>query len=329
MKTKLLIGAAVAAALLLIAAIFLMGGRNDSPSSTGLPDEEFERWSILGSPSGADIFDEEDMLGYEELMNAARTGKISLVSELWRMRRKCNTRDIEKCDAELRQFLKEKFQFPDNEKLIALFDKYIGYEKAMREFKIPDNLTSQQRYALIREQRRKIFGEEDANLVFGLEEAKASFSFQYQDFVKATAGQKGDARMAKYEEMRRKAYGPYYDSIVAQEPAFNRFETEITLRETDLTSAGAGKEQMMQSLREKYFGQEGAARMAEVDRQLAREKEQEKALAQAEKELFASNPGMSAEEKEKKLLELAAKYLGQDEAEAYVRRRKYEESMRR
>lgn len=326
--SKKLILTAAAAILLLVAAILILGrgGKTDF-SGTGLPDEQFESWSLL-SVSGADIFDEDDMLGYEELMAAARTGKISLVSELWRMRRKCGSKDIEKCDEELRAFLKEKFKFPDNEKLIALLDKYITYEKTMRQFKMPDNLSSQQKYALIREQRRKIFGEEDAALVFGLEEAKAFFSFQYQDFVKATAGQKGDARMAKYEEMRKKTYGAYYDAITASEPAFNRFETEMALRDADLAGAGAGKDAMVQNLREKYFGQEGAARMAEVDKQLASEEAREKELEAAEKKFLAENPNLSAAEREKRLMDLRVQYLGADEAEAYARRKQLEEARR-
>lgn len=323
MNKKILIVAAVVA-VGLVGAIFLLarGGRPSS-QGTGLPDEQFESW--LPGLSGGDIFDEEGMLGYEELMAAARTGKISLVSELWRMRRKCGSQDIEKCDEELRAFLKEKFKFPDNEKLTALLDKYITYEKTMRQFKMPDNLNSQQKYALIREQRRKIFGEEDANLVFGLEEAKATFSFQYQDFVKSTAGQKGDARVARYEEMRKKTYGPYYDAILAAEPPFNRFETEVMLRDTDLAGAGAGKASMMQSIREKYFGPEGAARMAEVDKQLDQEESREKELEAAEKKFLAENPGLSEADKEKKLLEIRTQVLGADEAEAYTRRKKLEQ----
>jgi len=325
MNKKIIIGAAACVVIFLIAFIFIIGrSGKPSQSGTGLPDEQFESWSLL-SPEGADIFDEDDLLGYEELMAAARTGKISLVSELWRMRRKCGTDDIEKCDEQLRAFLKGKFRFPDNEKLIALLDKYILYEKTMRQFKMPDNVTSQQKYALIREQRRKIFGDEDASLVFGLEEAKAVFSFQYQDFVKASAGQKGDVRIAKYEEMRKKAYGSYYDAIVAAEPAFNRFETEMALRDTDLAGAGAGKDALVQSVREKYFGTEGAARMAEVDKQLAQEEARERELEAAEKKFLSENPSMSTEEKEKRLIELRIKYLGADEAEAYARRKKLEQ----
>lgn len=324
MNKKIIIGAAVSIVVLLLVAIFILGrGGTSSHAGTGLPDEEFENWSLLG-PEGAEIFDEDDMLGYEELMAAARTGKISLVSELWRMRRKCGTADIEKCDEQLRAFLKEKFKFPDNEKLIGLLDKYITYERTMRQLKLPDNVTSQQKYALIREQRRKIFGEEDANLVFGLEEAKAVFSFQYQDFVKASAGQKGDARMAKYEEMRRKTYGSYYDAIVAAEPPFNRFETEMALRDADLAGAGAGKDALVQTMREKYFGPEGAARMAEVDKQLEQEEVREREMEAAEKKFLAENANLSAEEKEKRLIELRIKYLGAEEAEAYTRRKSLE-----
>src|SRR6185295_5973015 len=100
-------------------------------------------------------------------------------------------------------YISKRFPFPDNEKLVALLDKYLKYEVTMTQFKIPENLTTEQRYALIKQKRREIFGGDDANLVFGLEESKVNFNFAYQNFAKTSANTPGDARIAQYEQLRK------------------------------------------------------------------------------------------------------------------------------
>ncbi|MCE9596519.1 MAG: lipase chaperone [Spirochaetia bacterium] len=331
MDKKWIFGGIAALVIIIVTVLFLSSSRSKNGQSSLLPDAQFENWSILGgnSAEGFDLFDEEGMLSYDELIAQAKKGRISLVSELWRMRRNCpKDMDFHACNEKLRAFIGKKFPYPDNEKLIALFDKYIRYEQTMMETKFGDNLTNQQRYAAIKQKRRELFGEEDAQLVFGLEESKAGFAFALQDFAKSTAGQSGDARIASYEAMRRKNFGNYYDAVVAAEPAYNKFETEVMLRDADLSKASdEQKSAMTQAMREKYFGPEGAKRMADLDKQLGQEREKETQLQAAEKKFLADNASMSEADKTAKLLELRKKYLGDDEAEAYTRRMEYEKYM--
>lgn len=331
MGKKWIFAGIAALAVIIIAVLFLTSSRSKNGQSSLLPDAQFENWNLMGgnSAEGFDLFDEEGMLSYDELMAQARKGTISLVSELWRMRRNCpKDMDFHVCNEKLRAFIGKKFPYPDNEKLIALFDKYIRYEQTMMETKFGENLTNQQRYAAIKQKRRELFGEEDAKLVFGLEESKAGFAFALQDFVKSTAGQSGDARIANYEAMRRKNFGDYYDAVVAAEPPYTKFETEVMLRDSDLSRASSEqKTAMTQAMREKYFGPEGARRMADLDKQLGQEREKESQLQAAEKKFLSENASLSDAEKAAKILELRKKYLGDDEAEAYTRRMEYERYM--
>ena len=77
-------------------------------------------------------------------------------------------------------------------------------------------------------------------------------------------------------------------------------------------------------MRTRYFGEKGAERMAEVDREVAARQEKERDYLSAEAAFLAENPSLSGEEREQKLMELRVKYFGEEEAEAYARRQLYE-----
>jgi len=332
MNKKWIIAGLVVLVVLVIAVLFMSGSRRKNGTGPILPDAQFEHWGFGkdGSADGFDMFDEEGVLSYDQLIEQAKLGKISLVSELWRMRRNCpKEMDFNECNEKLRAFISKKFPYPDNEKLLALFDKYIKYESTMMQTKVPENLTNQQRYAFIKQKRRELFGEEDAHLIFGYEESKADFAYAYGDFLKSTAGQPGEARLAAYEQMRKKAYGNYYDAMIAAEPKYDKFQVELQLRDGDFTRAAPDQRNTMtQALREKYFGADGASRMAEVDRQLAQDEEKEKQLAAAESKFLSENSSLPQDKKDAKIMELRKQYLGDEDAEAYTRRMEYEKFLK-
>ena len=329
MKNKgLLIGGAIAIVVLVVLLLVIALGGPGSGNDVTLPDHEFESWDTpIENPEEAtaqamSIFDEDTPLTFSQIVDAARAGRISLVSELWRLRRKC-PEDMERyqCNLLLRQWIMEKFPAPDNEQMVSLLINYLKYEEAMAGLRTPEDMTLEERYELIRQTRREIFGEDEAQLVFGLEEARFDFRQEFQRFNEETADMPGSQRMAAYERLRRQVYGDYYDAIVEREPPFDRYTMELTLRENDLESLESpARNQATREMRVRYFGPEAADRMEAVDRMLADENRRVAELERAEAEFLRNNAGLSQAEKDRRLYELRVEYLGPEEAEAYTRR---------
>ncbi len=337
-KNLLLIVGGTAIALLLIVLVFMLssgGGSGPGQKPVTLPDHKFEDWNApIGDPEALrreafSLFDQEGMLSYEDLIRAAQSGEIRLVSELWALRRRCPEElDRYECNVRIREFLLEKFLPPGNERLVELFTKYLQYEEEMTTFEMPRDLPLRKQYELIRQKRREFFGTEDAKLIFGYEEAKADFAVAYADFQEETKGMSGDQRLAKYEELRKNVYGDYYDTVVSREPKFTKYETEVDLRSADLNGLDSSQRSAnIREMREKYFGKDGADRMAAVDAQIAQRDQNEADYQKAESEFLKNNAELNDEERAKKLMELRVKYFGQEEAEAYTRRENYQKAM--
>lgn len=326
----------IAVGVLLVAGILyvlLSGGGSEMPEK--LPDHEFENWDQPVGNAGQlteeafGMFDDPSQLTYDNLLAAAKSGKISLVSELWKLRRSCpKGMSRYDCNIRIRLFIKEKFPPPGGEHLVELLNKFLAYEETMAEFQIPSDLSYEERYELIKKKRREVFGSDDAHLVFGLEESKFQYTQNYKTFVADTKGLTGDEKLKQFEEMRKETLGDYYDATVEREPKFSVFEREMFFREDDMAKMEDGaKTEKTHEVRVKYFGEAGAARMAAVDQQIAQESESIKTLQAAEAEYMKNNSGVPDAEKEKELMELRVKYLGKEEAEAYTRRQKYAEAM--
>jgi lipase chaperone LimK len=338
-KKYLIAGGLAAVAGLLLVAIWLLSSSAQSDNlarPAELPDHQFEDWGLpIDDPEGLSrearsLFEGIEVLSYEDLIRAARKGEVSLVSELWRLRRNC-PEEMERydCNIRIRQFIMEKFLPPGNEQLVELLTKYLKYEEEMSRFEMPRGASLQEQYQLIREKRRDFFGPEDSKLVFGFEEAKADYASTYADFQKDTVKLSGDARLTAYEEMRKKVYGDYYETVVAREPKFTKYETEVELRGSDLSAMAADqKGAYVAAMREKYFGKEGAARMAAVDAQIAERDQTLETYRDAEAEFLKNNAHLNESERARKLMEMRVKYFGQDEAEAYTRRESYEKAMK-
>lgn len=325
-RNLLFIIVALVVVLTLILAIAYLS--NDSEKDElSMPDHKFENWDApIANESqvtqdALNLFSDENPLTLNEIINAAQTGRISLVSELWRLRRKC-PEDMSRydCNIRIQKFLMERFFAPDNKRIADLFTRYLKYEEAVSQMEIPRHASMKERYDLLKEKRREIFGE-DADLVFGFEESRSSFREAYKIFKDDTIDLSGDERMAAYERFRREHYGQYYDSILAREPKFTKYDVEMEIRGSDLNEMGAdSRTEKVQAIREEYFGKDGATRMATLDKELALQKQTTSAYETAERDFLANNPELNGEAKDKALLELRTKYMGKDEAEAYTRR---------
>ncbi len=287
------------------------------------------------------LFMEENMYTFSQIMEMARTGRLSLVAELWRLRTKCGVgadgsnkegqappqMNFDECNIRIENFLRQQYPPPDNEKMISLFRGYLRYEDAMRRFLLPENTPMAERLELIRKKRREFFNDADAQLIFGFEETRSSTQEALNEFVKSSAGMPAEQRVKKFYEMRRNMLGDYNAAVNETEPAYTRYETEVMLR-ADEMERNKNSAAQTQALREKYFGAEGAKRMAQVDREIQQERQKITEYEAAAQKLARDTANLSENEKKAKLDELRVSILGKEEADAYERRMQYEEYLR-
>lgn len=292
------------------------------------------------------LFTEDNMYTYAQLVEMARTGRISLIAELWKLRHKCDSRgqnetgkeqtaeatpapkmNLDECNLRIEAFIREQYPAPENEKLLKLFRDYLRYEETMRRFVLPDNLTVEERQQQIKKKRREIFSESDAQLVFGYEEARTETQEALGEFVKNSAAMPAADRVQKYFDLRKKSLGDYNAAYNESEPAYTRYETELMLRGDEMQRKNSAAADT-QGMREKYFGREAAKRMAQVDKEVQQERQRIENFEAAAQKFVQQNASLSEAERKAKLAELRVSMLGKEEAEAYERRMQYEEYLR-
>ncbi|MCW7493992.1 lipase chaperone [Leptospira sp. 2 VSF19] len=271
-------------------------------------------------------------LRFDEILGRAKSGELNLVSELWNLRRQCpegSTR--EQCHEYIKAFLKNEYSGDDAKRLINMLSNYLKYEEAMVQLDPSSkSYSNQERYEQIKQLRRKYFSKEDAELIFGLEEATADFSFNRKNFLDETKNLKADERLRLYEDYRKKSFGNFYNAVVAREPLYDKFENEMDLRQAELSKlSGLERESKEKEVRIRYFGKDGNDRMEKVLKEMKEEEEKISKLQVAEKNLLKNYPNLSESEREKKIMELRIQTLGSKElAEEYTRRMEYEKTLK-
>ncbi len=332
MKRKLIAAGLVLAAGLAATVVLL----NRSTEESFGPRVARENWQKSAEWSANSIteilltFNEQEMPTYAALMQGIKSGRINLAWELWRLRRRCPEHwNRYECNSRILAFLREVYPGDSGRALAGLVQKYLVFEEVMSETPKPARLTPREQYEIVREKRRTVFSRDEALLVFGLEEARMDLRDDTIKLLNDTKGQSGDARVRALEDLRRRRLGQYYEAFVEDEPSFDRYELEMTLREDDLRSLPESqKAARTTAVRERYFGKDGAARMAAVEKDLRNESRQREAYEAAERAFLAENAALSASEKEVALMRLRREHFGPELAAAYTRRRTYENSLK-
>lgn len=337
--------------VVVLAALWLFWPETEEEKKLKSMKDQARRAALAANPQSGEhrefieqnkkLFMEENMYTFSQVMEMARTGRLSLVAELWRLRTKCgigsdgSNKDgqaapqmsFDECNIRIENFLRQQYPPPDNEKMIALFRGYLRYEDAMRRFVLPDNTPMAERLELMRKKRREFFNDADAQLIFGYEETRASTQEALNEFVKSSANMPAEQRVKKFYEMRKNMLGDYSTAVNETEPAYTRYETEMMLR-ADEMERNKNSAAQTQALREKYFGADGAKRMAQVDREIQQERQKISEYEAAAQKLARDTANLPENEKKAKLDELRVSILGKEEADAYERRMQYEEYLR-
>jgi len=271
-------------------------------------------------------FQEENKKSYLEILSDLKSGKINFVWEVWALRSKCPKEySPSQCDATILAYIDANYEGSDHDKIKDLYVSYFKYESDIRQLQLPANIDFGERYDILKEQRLKSLGSEKAELIFGMEEAQVNFMEGSQNFIQATKNMNPDERVKKFEELRKKTYGSYFENVMSREDRFNHYETEILLRESEMQKLSPEeKEKKLSSLEVKYFGKEKASLIAKARLEEKQEQQRYTDLTKKEEDLLKAYPNLSAKEKEIKIQELRTKILGKEDAEAYTRRLNFE-----
>jgi hypothetical protein len=272
-------------------------------------------------------FDGKGKKNYDELIDGLRTGEIVFTWEIWSLRRNCPPEFTgPQCDATLIAYLDKNYNSPEREKLKELFESYFKYEAEVRTLQVPENATFEERYEILKNKRRDLLGKEKTELLFGLEETQVSFIEASQNFFTSTKNLPPSERVKKFDELKKKVYGGYLQAVEKREDPFDRYQTELELREKEFIGLSVeDKEKKLYSLEVKYFGKEKADLMAKTRKEEQDYTSKIENYKKIEEDFLKSNSGLKPEEKERKLKELRIKHLGEEEAESYKNRLQFEE----
>lgn len=316
---------------------FLKQDSSTNQSKSSLSPEEqmaMERISPLGTGEGfweeaISPFREDKAKPYLELLDDLKSGRVNFVWEVWALRRKCKAEYTpDQCNATILAYIDSEYESPDKEKIKDLFLAYFRYEEEYRKWEQPTDLSFVELYEKIKAKRRDVL-EDKADLIFGMEESQVSFLEGSQNFIKQSANLPAEQRVKQFEDLKKKTYGTYYDSLVSREDKFDHYQLEMSLREKEFSAISdpKEKEKYLNRIETKYFGKERAANLAEERAKETKFKESISKYESKEKDFLRDNANLSATEKEKKLKDLRIQFLGsEEEADAYVRRKNIEEA---
>lgn len=250
-----------------------------------------------------------------------QAGRIDLALELVRLRRDCVTDEIEgaeACNERIRQLI-QNLPGKDKHRILEIFDQYLQFETKMKQ-NAPENfarLSYAEKYKLLKKYRRDYFGEENAKLIFGVEEARIALQEEQQKFnLPEYSRLPVSERLKLFEERKKEILGPYYQTHIEREPADFKYGNELMLQQSDLLKMPeTERSRVTHELRAKYFGQ------AQADKQDNEEKQQNQAASEAnakmdqflaaEREYIRNNPTLSTEARLAGIENLRKSILGQ------------------
>jgi hypothetical protein len=306
-------------------------GQSINSDIKNLNESETSKLFPMGVPGefgeSSSVLDSEVLLNYSEFSDKLKTGEINFVWEVWKLRRLCpEDYKPDQCNEIILSHIDKSYSPPDNELLKKLFKDYFRYEMALREYEISDSLKFEEKYELLKKKRREVFKEENSKLVFGMEEATVEFLNSQKDFLESTKKLSGDEKVKVYEDLKKKTLGSYFENITKREDPYNNYQTELSLRESELSKLSTDdKNAILQKTQFKYFGKEGVEKLQKVQEEIAKEEKKISDYEKKAEEFLSQNASLPNKEKEEKLNALRIKMLGEEDAGAYNRRKELEE----
>lgn len=294
--TALSITAALAAVMLFAGIYFWSSGgpgsAGDGQAATESPQDTFVPDSSVAGDRGQGAGDGRD----EGPLNTLRTrlGKAereqgNLQKFFTDLQALCEgeSLDWQACTALLQKALADH---PDREyarMLMEIMANFPDYEEALGRTVLSRDLPPRERYRRLREKREAVFGDEATRALYGQEGALAEYRFAYGDLLENEAPHMTpEQRRQRLEELRRDAFGPWYEQLKEARGDHGAYRDELQLMLTGVEDQSK-RERITRELRQRHFDEETVERMEQRDAQQAEQARKVEAFKEAEAALEA------------------------------------------
>lgn len=200
------------------------------------------------------------------------------------------------------------------ERMFELYRQYVDYQKELyvNQNRYTDQETPDGKLAGLRdlqEFRRKRFGDETADALFGVEVKSAEYAIRRQALVTDTPLD-GPEKERKLAELRREMWGSESEGVDELQSPEYRCDEKLRIYEQDLARMSeADREAKIREIRSEFYPPEQVARMEGADRQVKAMRDREAGYARESREIIG-NGSLSQSEKEGKLRELHRRVYG-------------------
>jgi len=309
-STLLFIAAGLTAAIIIAA--FLLGN-NRTRESAGIIDKKYritqqDYWNTLETGKR---FDGSDADGYfkDSAANRHTLDFFSFLQDRFR------DMEYEGHMKAVREYLRQTIRPPDRaEEMYELYARYTEYQKEAymdRNLRAPGGAPEDMLENLRRIQdfRRRYFGEDTADAVFGVEVKSSEYALRKQ-IVIGDAGMSGKEKEERLASLRREMWGGQADTIDGRGTPLDRYNEKLKIYQAELAAMDeeerAGK---ISEFRREIFTPEEAARMDSADSQVRSIRERDRDYSRQSREILEDG-SLPEQEKNRRIRELHKRLYG-------------------
>ncbi len=241
-----------------------------------------------------------------------------------------DSKDMDDQMEKARQYLYSVMSADEADKLLEVYSTYLKYQKGLheksKEWGMPMNADDS--IALLhnlQEYRREVFGNENADILFGASLKAQEYPIR-RGVIVADGSLYGAQKEERLKDLNRDMWGSEANDVEAYAKPYIRYQEKLQIYRRDLSEMNAEEKQAkIRTFREELFSPDQVQRLDDVDRSISEEKQKEENYRALESRIMY-DPDLDQDEKEQKIRELQDRTFG-DDAEAYRRRQAVEKSL--
>ena len=223
---------------------------------------------------------------------------------------------------QVREYLYSVLPADEAEKMLSLYKRYIEYQRNMEKDVLkwdnPKDTASAIKYLnRLQEYRRAQLGDELAEALFGADVKIKEYQIRRNDVI-SNKDMYGADKEAELKKLDVDMWGDEAsDSDQLQKP-YDTYMDKLAMYKKDFSEMSEAEQQSkIKEFRNQNFTPEVVARLEDVDKVIASDKQKESSFREKEAAI-QSDPSLSADDKAKKITELQNQTFG-DEAESFRR----------
>lgn len=216
--------------------------------------------------------------------------------------------------AAIKEYLFSIMSEDEAKKLYAIYKMFVEYEinmnKKLNEWGNPMN--PEEALAILKnihEYRRKFFGKELADALFGVETKAKEYPLRRKSILNDDSLYANE-KEEKIKKLNKDMWGEEAEAVENIPEPYAKYKEKLQLYNKDMSEMSEDdKQAKVRDIRKSLFTPEVVARLEGVDRQLEKEKDNEEKYYATEESIM-NDPDLSDEEKTKKIAELQSRIFG-------------------